>query len=144
MSGDPLINGNADLFVRVISILETARTNVVRSVNSEMVAAYWLIGREIVEEVQAGGKRAGYAGELIDQLSSQLNHRFGKGFSATNLKTIPVVLSCFPRKGSVFWHSSCRIRHTLCDEFGRIYAIAWLVALSGANEGRASGGAGIL
>lgn len=38
------------LFERVTSILEEARSNVVRAVNSNMVLAYWLIGREIVEE----------------------------------------------------------------------------------------------
>jgi len=36
----------------VATILEHARANVVRSVNSEMVIAYWLVGREIVEEKQ--------------------------------------------------------------------------------------------
>lgn len=44
--------GNGDLFQRVVSILEQARSNVVRSFNSNMVVAYWLIGREIVFELQ--------------------------------------------------------------------------------------------
>ncbi len=48
------------LFDRVVSILEEARSNVVRAVNSNMVMAYWLIGREIVEEIQGGDKRAEY------------------------------------------------------------------------------------
>ena len=39
------------LFGRVVSILEQARGNVVRAVNTQMVLAYWLIGREIVVEV---------------------------------------------------------------------------------------------
>lgn len=42
------------LFDRVVSILEKARGNVVRAVNTNMVLAYWLIGREIVEEIQRG------------------------------------------------------------------------------------------
>jgi len=37
-----------EIFERVVSILEQARANVVRSVNNNMVIAYWLIGREIV------------------------------------------------------------------------------------------------
>ncbi len=48
-NGGSQLDGSG-LFGRVVSILETSRANVVRSVNSEMVAAYWLIGREIVEE----------------------------------------------------------------------------------------------
>jgi len=73
------------LFGRVVSILEQARRNVVRSVNSEMVAAYWLIGREIVEEIQRGEGQADYGRSIIDNLSFRLNEYFGKGFSRTNL-----------------------------------------------------------
>ena len=47
------------LFTRVVSILEEARSNVVRAVNNNMVIAYWLIGREIVQAIQGGEKRAG-------------------------------------------------------------------------------------
>lgn len=47
------------LFDRVASILDQARKNVVRVVNTNMVLAYWLIERrEIVEEVQRGKGRA--------------------------------------------------------------------------------------
>ena len=42
------------LFDRVVRILEQARANVVRAVNSEMVLAYWLVSREIVQKVQGG------------------------------------------------------------------------------------------
>ncbi len=45
---------NNSLFSRVAAILELAQNNVVRSVNSNMVLAYWLVGREIVHELQGG------------------------------------------------------------------------------------------
>ena len=45
---------------RVVSILEQARENVARSVNSNMVIAYWLVGREIVVALQGGEERAEY------------------------------------------------------------------------------------
>ena len=48
------------LFDRIVSILEQARVNVVHAVNSNMVIAYWLIGREIVQEIQGGEERAEY------------------------------------------------------------------------------------
>lgn len=73
------------LLGRVVSILEQARANVVRAVNTAMVAAYWLIGREIVQELQAGEERAGYGRQVVEKLSVQLTERYGKGFSATNL-----------------------------------------------------------
>lgn len=77
--------GGDSLFQRVVAILEQARENVVRAVNSNMVLAYWLIGREIVEEVQEGEKRAEYGKQVIEKLSEQLTDKFGKGFSAPTL-----------------------------------------------------------
>lgn len=74
------------LFARIVSILEDARTRVVRSVNSEMVLAYWHIGREIVEEVQRGADRAEYGEALLEGLSAALTARFGRGFSISNIR----------------------------------------------------------
>lgn len=79
---------DSPLFDRVATILEQARVNVVRSVNSEMVIAYWLAGRELVEEEQQGKKRAGYGKRLIADLSQRLTERYGKGFSVAHLKNI--------------------------------------------------------
>jgi len=57
----PLPEQVADaLFARVATILEEARASTVRAVNSRMVLAHWLIGREIVQELQEGEKRAAY------------------------------------------------------------------------------------
>jgi predicted nuclease of restriction endonuclease-like (RecB) superfamily len=73
------------LFERVVSILEQARSNVVRSVNHNTVLANWLIGREIVLQLQQGQQRAEYGKQIIEALSARLNRNYGKGFSATNL-----------------------------------------------------------
>ena len=70
------------LFGRIVSILDQARGNVVRAVNSNMVLAYWLIGREIVQELQGGAKRAKYGEKVVEDLSNRLTERYGKGFSA--------------------------------------------------------------
>jgi predicted nuclease of restriction endonuclease-like (RecB) superfamily len=79
--------GKSDaLFDRVAGILEEARGSVVRSVNHAMVAAYWLIGREIVEEEQQGRQRARYGDRLLEDLSRRLRERFGKGYSVTGLR----------------------------------------------------------
>lgn len=74
------------LFDRIVSILEQARGNVVRAVNTNMVLAYWLIGREIVEEIQRGKGRAEYGAKVIDDLSARLTERYGQGFSVANLQ----------------------------------------------------------
>lgn len=77
--------GNS-LFDRVVSILEQARGNVLRAANTNMVLAYWLIGREIVQELQGGEKRAEYGKQVIDGLSVRLKTRYDRGFSTTNLR----------------------------------------------------------
>lgn len=74
------------LFGRVVSILEQARGNVVRAVNTNMVLAYWFIGREIVEELQGGEERAAYGKKVVEDLSARLIERYGKGFSEENLQ----------------------------------------------------------
>ena len=79
---------NDALFARIVTILEDARARVVRTVNSEMVLAYWYIGREIVEEVQRGTNRAEYGEGVLRGLSASLTARYGRGFSKRNLEYI--------------------------------------------------------
>ena len=76
------------IYNRVRRILDSARTSVARSVNTTQVAAYWLIGREIVEEEQKGQKRAGYGEALLQNLAQRLKSEFGAGYSVHNLKFI--------------------------------------------------------
>ena len=75
-----------NLFDRVVFILEKARSNVVRSINNNMVIAYWLIGREIIQEIQGGEERAEYGKQVIEQLTVRLTEKYGRGFSTTNLR----------------------------------------------------------
>jgi hypothetical protein len=50
---------------RIREILESARTGVVRTVNTAQVLSNWLIGREIVEAEQQGQHRADYGENLL-------------------------------------------------------------------------------
>ncbi|MFZ5445100.1 MAG: PDDEXK nuclease domain-containing protein [Myxococcota bacterium] len=85
------------LFGRVIGIIEDARGSVARSVNTAMVRAYWLIGREIVEVEQQGARRAGYGDELIDGLATRLARTAsGTGFSARTLRRMRQFYLSFP------------------------------------------------
>lgn len=85
---DIILPDHKNIFERVVSILEQARYNTVKSINSNMVLAYWHIGKEIVEEVQQGSSRAEYGKQVITDLSKKLTARFGKGFSNRNLKNM--------------------------------------------------------
>ncbi len=81
-----LVSDVEGLYSRVSAILERARGNAVRSVNNEMVLAYWHIGREIVDQVQEGKGRATYGQQILKDLSARLVLQYGRGFSATNLR----------------------------------------------------------
>lgn len=73
------------LFHRVAAILDQARGNVARAVNTNMVLAYWLIGREIVQELQGGDERAAYGKQIVATLSTRLTAKYGRGFSRQTL-----------------------------------------------------------
>lgn len=69
----------------IVALLEAARRATARSVNALMTASYWEISRRIVEFEQGGQDRAAYGEALIERLSADLTHRFGRGFSRQNL-----------------------------------------------------------
>jgi predicted nuclease of restriction endonuclease-like (RecB) superfamily len=96
-----------NLFDRVVYILEQARANVVRSVNNNMVLAYWLIGREIVQEIQGGDERAEYGKQVIEQLSAKLTHRYGRGFSTTNVRYFRTFYTAYSDRIPEIRHIGC-------------------------------------
>ena len=86
------------LFDRIVTILDQARGNVVRAVNTNMVLAYWMIGREIVQDLQAGEERAEYGKQLLSDLSTRLTMRFGNGFSVPNLQNFRKFYLAYPTR----------------------------------------------
>jgi predicted nuclease of restriction endonuclease-like (RecB) superfamily len=78
----------ASCLTRIRQILVEARHRALQTVNAAMVAAYWHVGREIVEEEQRGQDRAGYGERLIEVLAEHLTREVGKGFSVANLQVI--------------------------------------------------------
>jgi len=75
-----------NLYKKVSAHIETARYHIQRSIDTEMVKAYWLTGYEIIEEEQKGSDRAQYGSYLIKELSDRLSKSYGKGFSVSTLK----------------------------------------------------------
>jgi len=71
---------------RVIMLIEEARRKVASVANIALVYTYYEIGRMIVEDEQGGNIRAGYGEKILEDLSSKLTERFGKGWSKENLK----------------------------------------------------------
>lgn len=74
----------------IIRLVDTARTETVRSINAIMTATYWEIGRRIVEFEQGGEARAAYGTQLIERLSVDLSQCYKRGFSTGNLRQMRV------------------------------------------------------
>ena len=76
------------LIASIKEIILNSRKNIVRSVNTEMLSAYWNIGKLIVEDEQKNQERAQYGDETLKHISKRLKAELGSGFSLTNLKTM--------------------------------------------------------
>lgn len=73
-------------FNDIREIIDAARTQAVRSVDSCRVQMYWLMGKRIFEEEQQGKDRADYGTYLIKNLARQLEPEYGSGFSVRQLE----------------------------------------------------------
>lgn len=85
------------IYERIKDIINNARNRALYTVNTEMVRAYWFIGKEIIEEEQRGKERARYGEELIEMLAKKLTFEFGPGFIARNLWYMRNFYLSFPK-----------------------------------------------
>lgn len=76
-------------------VIETARQQTARAVNSTLVMMYWQIGKRIREEV-LGNERAEYGKEILQTLSAQLTEEYGHGFERRNLHYMVRFAEFFP------------------------------------------------
>lgn len=95
------------------SILNTARSNVIRQVNSELLKTYWNIGRIICEYEQSTPERADYGKQTLKILSTELTKEFGKGFSRSNLQNMRQFYlfyeKCQTLSGKLSWSHYCEL-----------------------------------
>jgi hypothetical protein len=89
------------LLDQISELIERARKQIQRTVNSAMVETYGHIGRLIVEQEQQGESRAAYGAQQLKKLSLQLTERFGKGFDTTNLRNMRRFYQVFPIRETV-------------------------------------------
>lgn len=85
-------------------LIETARQDVARQVNSALVLLYWRIGQRIRQDILKE-KRAGYGEQILPTLSAELMKEFGAGFTARNLANMVRFAEVFPEE---------KILYTLC------------------------------
>ena len=111
MENEVIVPGG--LVAEIRQIMNMARQNVAKQVNSEQLFAYWNIGRVIVEYEQNSNERAGYGKETIKQLSQVLSKEFGKGFSRSNLQNMRSLYLTYPKcqtlSGKLTWSHYCEL-----------------------------------
>ena len=84
------------LIENIEQIINEAKYNIAKSVNTNMVQAYWNIGRYIVEFEQGGSFKAKYGEALLTNLSKDLKLRFGRGYSRPNLNNMRKFYKYYP------------------------------------------------
>lgn len=107
------------LYQRVANILDDSRGRVARSVNTEMVNAYWRIGREIVEVEQLGRERANYGALVMERLAARLRLNGSRGLGQANLRNMRQFFLTFPEgtsRAAKLLNLQGKIRHTVCSE----------------------------
>ena len=105
---------------QIADLLQSARLQVVRTVNQTMVLTYYEIGRMIVEEEQNGKNRAEYGTRLLQNLSTYLTEQFGKGFSVRNLELIKKFYFVYSKSQTVSAVFDSQKTKTLSAEFENI------------------------
>ncbi len=85
----------AGLLGDVRSLIEQARSDVARSVNSALVMLYWQVGKRIRDDVLKK-KRAAYGEEIVSALGTQLTAEYGRGYSRRNLSRMMRFAEVFP------------------------------------------------
>lgn len=68
------------------TIINSARSSAVRSVDFCRVQMYWNLGKRIFEEEQQGKERADYGTYLIKNLANTLESEYGSGFGVRQLE----------------------------------------------------------
>ncbi|WP_369618658.1 YhcG family protein [Flavobacterium sp. CFS9] len=104
------------IFQQVVELLQNARQQVLRTVNSTMTITYFEIGRIIVEEEQSGKDRAEYGKQLLKGLSKQLTEEFGKGFSVESLDRMRKFYQIYSISSSPMTKLQNRISQSLTGE----------------------------
>jgi len=93
-SSQPVVAGSA-LLGDLRQLIEAAREQTARAVNSTLVSMYWQIGKRIREDVLQN-QRAEYGKEIVSTLSKELTMEYGRGFGRRNLEQMLRFAEVFP------------------------------------------------
>ena len=102
-----------EMIEQIKQVMMQARANVAQTVNNELIAAYWNIGRIIVEHEQENNERAAYGKQTLKELSKALTKEFGKGFSVSNIYNMRLFYLTYQKfqtvSGKLSWSHYCEL-----------------------------------
>ena len=101
------------LIENIKEIIVKSRTNIIRKVNHALIATYWQIGKEIVQNEQRNQIDNQSSRQIILSLSKQLTAELGKGFSRSNLFNMRKFHFEYPNvqtlSGQLTWSHICEL-----------------------------------
>lgn len=101
------------LIESIKEIIITSRKNIVHSVNTEMLSAYWNIGRIIIENEQKNKERAQYGEQTLKHISKLFKEELGNGFSISNLQFMRRLFLTYPNQQTLSvklsWSHYCEL-----------------------------------
>lgn len=83
---------------KISQTYQQGQSKTIQAIRREMLLTYWQIGLHIVEFEQAGKTKAEYGKQLIENLSRDLSHQFGKGFGRSNLIYMRLLYLKYPNR----------------------------------------------
>ena len=87
-------------YKEIEGLIEETRKRIYKTVNTEMVLLYWMVGKTIMG-LQEGKERAQYGKKLLEDLSIMLTNKYGKGFSVDNLEKMRKFYNCYKNSATL-------------------------------------------
>lgn len=104
---------NEIIISEIREILITARDNVSKAINNELLVAYWNIGKIIIGYEQEGDEKAKYGQSILKILSKELTTELGKGFSVSNMQYMRRFFITYPKQQTLSvklsWSHYCEL-----------------------------------
>lgn len=101
---EPKLDLTAPLLIDLRDLIQNAREQVGRTVNTSLTLLYWHVGTRIRRDLLKE-KRAEYGEKIVQSVAGQLTREFGRGYSERNLAHMVRFAEAFP---------DTQILHTLC------------------------------
>lgn len=85
-----------DLLKKIKQLVEQARHNVVRNINTELLVTYWNVGKLITEKESSERYDDSSVRQMLLDISKELTRELGKGFSRSQLTYMRLFYIRFP------------------------------------------------